>query len=187
MMDEVKPKVVAIVGMAGSGKTTVREVFEKQGYQNIYFGGIVLDEVKRRGYELTEENERPVREELRANEGMDVLAKRSIPKIDELLSSGSNVVIDDLYSFSSVKLLQATYGEQVRVLAVVAPRSMRYKRLKSRKVRPFTREEAINRDIAEIDYLEKGGPISFADYYILNEGSIESVRKKAEEIVTNIN
>ena len=58
-------KVVAIVGMAGSGKSEVARQFEKTGYIRIRFGDITDEEVKKRGLPLNEENERQVREQLR--------------------------------------------------------------------------------------------------------------------------
>ena len=40
-----------------------------------------------------------------------------------------------------------------------------------------------NRDIAEIENLAKGGPISLADYYILNNGTKEEYIERLEEII----
>ena len=59
-------KIVAFVGLAGSGKSSAVDYLTEKGYPKVYFGGIVLDELKRRGLELTQENEQPIREELRA-------------------------------------------------------------------------------------------------------------------------
>ena len=45
---------------------------------------------------------------------------------------------------------------------------VRKQRLSSREVRPLTPEQVDSRDKAEIENLEKGGPIAKADYFILN-------------------
>ena len=42
-------KVVALVGMAGSGKSEVARLFEKSGYTRVRFGDITDIEVKKRG------------------------------------------------------------------------------------------------------------------------------------------
>ena len=39
-------KIVAVVGMCGSGKSVATELFEKYGYQKVYFGGITYDKMK---------------------------------------------------------------------------------------------------------------------------------------------
>ncbi|MBM3149933.1 MAG: dephospho-CoA kinase, partial [Chloroflexi bacterium] len=91
-------KVVAVVGMAGSGKSEVARVFEESGFKKIRFGDITDQEVKRRGLALSEENERYVRQETRKEHGMAAYAILNLPRIDEALMS-SDVVVDGLYSW----------------------------------------------------------------------------------------
>ena len=41
-------KVVAIVGMCGSGKSVATDILENElGYKKVYFGGVTLEKVKR--------------------------------------------------------------------------------------------------------------------------------------------
>ena len=86
-------KIVALVGMAGSGKSEVARNFEKNGYVRIRFGDITDIEVKKRGLPLNEANERLIREQLRQEHGMAAYAKLNLPRIDETLQK-SNVVLD---------------------------------------------------------------------------------------------
>ena len=58
-------KVIAIVGMCGSGKSVASDYYINKGYQKVYFGGVTMDELKRRGLEVNPENEKKIREELR--------------------------------------------------------------------------------------------------------------------------
>ena len=58
-------KLVCITGLTGSGKSTASDFFVKKGYKSVRFGQPVLDEVIKRGLQPIEENERPIREELR--------------------------------------------------------------------------------------------------------------------------
>ncbi|HET8690217.1 MAG TPA: AAA family ATPase, partial [Candidatus Saccharimonadales bacterium] len=90
-----KPKIIAIVGMPGSGKgTTVEHLEEKYNLPKVYFGGMVYDEVKKRGLDIVMD-ERMVREDMREKEGPAVLAIRAGQKADELLSKGLPAVIFD--------------------------------------------------------------------------------------------
>jgi len=59
----------------------------------------------------------------------------------------------------------------MKVVAIFTSRSLRYARLWQRTVRPLSTEEAEQRDFAEIENVEKAGPIAIADYTILNDGS----------------
>ena len=59
----------------------------------------------------------------------------------------------------------------------------RYARLSKRKVRPLNTEEAAGRDKAEIENVNKGGPIAMADFTILNELSLESLKQATEKVV----
>ncbi len=58
-------QVVSIVGMTGAGKSEVAKVFEENGFVRVRFGDITDKEIKKRGLELNERNERYIREELR--------------------------------------------------------------------------------------------------------------------------
>jgi len=163
--------ILAIVGMTGSGKSEVAQHLATLGYPAIRFGQVVIDEIARRGLELNPQNEKVVREGLRAQEGMDVCAKRCLPAIEEATQRSPLVIIDGLYSWSEYKTLRAGLGEKLILLLVFTSRELRYDRLNKRPVRPFTFAQAEDRDISEIEKVEKGGPIAFADHALLNDGT----------------
>jgi dephospho-CoA kinase len=176
-------KVISIVGMAGSGKSEVARVFGGGGFKKIRFGDITDEEIRKRGLELNEENERNVRQQLRKELGMAAYAKLNLPKIDVLLKS-SDVVVDGLYSWEEYTLLKSRYGDDFRVVAVWASPKMRYGRLSKRKVRPLTEEEAAGRDIAELESTNKGGPIAMADFTIINESSLEDLERETKKVIS---
>jgi dephospho-CoA kinase len=176
-------KVVSIVGMAGSGKSEVARVFEGNGFKKVRFGDITDEEIKKRGLQLNEENERHVRQQLREAHGMAAYAKLNLPKIDVWLKS-SNVVVDGLYSWEEYTLLKGRYGDNFHVVAVWASPRTRYKRLTKRLVRPLTVEEAAGRDIAELENTNKGGPIAMADFTIINETSLEGLKEETEKVLS---
>ena len=178
-------KVVSIVGMTGAGKSEVSRVFEQNGFIRIRFGDVTDEEIKRRGLEPNEENERYIRELLRQEHGMSAYAKLNLPRIDSALKH-SDVVIDGLYSWEEYTFLKTYYRKNFYVVAVWAPPRMRYQRLMTRQERHLTLEEAVNRDKAEIENLNKGGPIAMADFTIINESSLQNLRQEAERIITKL-
>jgi dephospho-CoA kinase len=176
-------KVVAIVGMAGAGKSEVARVFEEHSFKKVRFGDITDEELRNRGLEPNEENERYIRQQLRKEHGMAVYAKLNLPRIDSSLKS-SNVVVDGLYSWEEYILLKEYYGRQFTVVAVWASPATRHARLAHRAERALTLEDAASRDESEIDNINKGGPIAMADYTIVNETSLEELEKETERVLS---
>jgi dephospho-CoA kinase len=176
-------KVVAIVGMAGAGKSEVARAFEEHGFKKVRFGDITDEELNNRGLEPNEENERYIRQQLRKEYGMAVYAKLNLPRIDSSLKS-SNVVVDGLYSWEEYILLKEYYGGQFSTVAVWASAATRHARLAYRTERSLTLEEAANRDKSEIENINKGGPIAMADFTIVNETSLEELEKETERVLS---
>lgn len=187
-MDEAKAGrgALALVGMPGAGKTVCAEHLQAQGYFSLRFGGVVVEEVRRRGLEVNPQNERIVREELRAAHGMAAMAAISLPRLQQALLAHSHIVIDGLYSFSEYKLLNENLGAPLVLVAIAAPRHLRYQRLAARSDRPLTPSEARERDLLEIERLEKGGPIALADYTLLNEGAPADLLGKLDGLLDTL-
>lgn len=176
-------KVVAIVGMAGAGKSEVARVFEQHSFKKVRFGDTTDEELRNRGLEPNEENERYIREELRKKHGMAAYAELNLPKIDNSLKS-SNVVVDGLYSWEEYALLKERYGKGFITVAVWASPATRHARLARRANRPLTLEQAASRDKSEIENSNKGGPIAMADFTIVNENSLEGLKKETERVLS---
>jgi dephospho-CoA kinase len=174
--------VVALVGMPGSGKSEVARVFKKHGYAAVRFGDITDEEVKKRGLNLDEGNERLVREDLRKKHGMAAYAILNLPRIEAALER-SDVVIDGLYSWEEYKYLKDKLGGRLQIVAVWSPPEARYARLRTRTVRPLSAGQARERDYAEIENVNKGGPIAMADYTISNCSTLESLVEQASNII----
>jgi dephospho-CoA kinase len=170
-------KIIAVIGMCGSGKSEAVKFFVEHEYKRVYFGGVVINEVKRLGLEVNEHNERQTRENLRKEFGMGAMAVKSIPVIEELIKE-SNVVIESLYSWQEFKIINDKFGNSFKLLAVYATKALRYERLLKRHIRPLTNDESLSRDISEIEKLDKGGPIAFADFTVLNDGSLEELNQQ---------
>lgn len=180
------PRVLALVGMAGAGKSQCAAHLQNLGYFQFRFGGIVVDEVARRGLVLTPENERTIREEFRAQDGMDAIAKRALPILQEGLKTHNTIIIDGLYSFKEYKTLMGEFRGSMKVIAVTCERDLRYQRLATRTERPLTREEAERRDYLEIENIEKGGPIAIADYTLLNNETPEKLIAALDRVLDQL-
>src|SRR3989338_9856714 len=179
--------------MPGAGKSYVADYFTKAGYEYIRFGQATIDTLKKRGLEVNEQNERMIREELRKTHGMAAYAIINLEKID---TAKKNVIIDGLYSWSEYKIIKEKFGEDFFTFAVYAPPKLRYDRLTNRAdlfkndrthtYRSIKRADAIARDYAEIEKIEKGGPIAMADYTIVNTKGIEELKKEVTSLIEKL-
>ena len=175
-------KIIAVVGMCGSGKSEAVKFFVERGYKRVYFGEVVMNEMKRLGLDVNEANERATRENLRKEFGMGAMAVKSLPIIEEFLKQ-SNVVIESLYSWEEFKILKDKFGEAFKLITIYTTKELRYERLLKRPFRPLTNEESKSRDISEIEKLDKGGPIAYTDYLIMNDGSLDEMNVELKKYV----
>ncbi|MDT4849915.1 Dephospho-CoA kinase [compost metagenome] len=180
-------KIVALVGLTGSGKSTAVDYLTNKGYPKVYFGGIVLDAMDKAGLEHTADNEKTFREELREREGKDFVVNRIVTQIRDLIDAGQRrIIADGLYTWTEYKILKKEFPGELTVVAVVTPKHLRHHRLTMRPIRPLTTEEANQRDWAEIENLEKGGPIAIADHYIMNDGNLDRFHEQIDTELEHI-
>jgi len=181
-------KIIAFVGLAGSGKSTAVDYLTHKGYPKVYFGGVIYDAMREAGIEITPESQTTFREEIRKQEGNDFVVKRIIKQIRGLIDAGQHrIIADGLYTWSEYKIMKHEFPGELTVVAVVAPRRVRHHRLANRPERPFTESEASTRDWTEIENLEKGGPIAIADHYLMNDGDMEHLHKQIDKELEIIN
>lgn len=168
-------KIIAVLGLPGSGKTEVIDhLIKTHGWPKVYFGQVTFDEMKRLGLEVNEANERMVRERLRAEFGPLVYAERVIEKI-KALDGESPVLVESLYSWEEYLRFKEVFGSAFVTFVAHASPEFRYERLRIRPHRPLTAEEAWSRDQSQIENLHQAGPIAMADHLFLNEGTKEEL------------
>ena len=179
-------KLIAIVGMSGTGKSVITDYLESIGWNKLYFGGITYKLMQEAGIERTPDgkSEKEFREKLRKDYGPECYAKFLEPDIKENLKKG-NVVLDGLYSWYEYKYLIERF-KNLKLICVITDKELRYKRVGNRPDRAFNKDAIIYRDISEIENLAKGSPIADADYYILNNGTIDDELTRLKEILKKI-
>lgn len=177
----MKRKVIAIVGMCGSGKSEVSKYLEKLGLIKIRFGDITDKFLQKQKLPRTEKNERKIRENLRKKYGMAAYAILNIKNIKHSLRH-YDVILDGLYSWEEYLYLKKIFKEELITILVHASPETRYSRLMRRKERPLTLKESMTRDTTEIENINKGGPIAMADFVIVNEN--KSLKELGKEVIS---
>ncbi len=178
--------ILALVGMPGAGKSEAASYLEKKGIPFVRFGKITEEEVLKMKLPLTQTNERLAREKIRREEGMGVYAQRAKPKIKELLEKNNILTIDGLYSWEEFLILKKEFPSLL-LIHIFAEPEIRYERLTKRSVRSLPIDEGFSRDAAELEKLNKGGPIALADYLIENDSEeISELYKKVDKLMLRL-
>ena len=179
-------KIIAILGLPGSGKTEViNYLIKKLGWPKVYFGYVTFDELKKRNLEINEKNERMVREDLRKTYGRLYYAEQIIQKIENI-KKDANILVESLYDWDEYKLFKEKFADNFMTIAIYSSPETRYKRLSQRSVRPLTLKEAQSRDYAQIKNIFQAGPIAMANWTVINESSLEELREQIDKIINRI-
>jgi len=166
-----------VVGMPASGKNIARMYAEREGLPYFATGDIVRNEQKRRNTEATPEGFASLSTLLRGEDGLGVTRLA----LKTAMEQGSDIVfLEGMRSWPEVELVQ----QHVRtcVIAFIAPREERRRRIISRG-RPDDSAVAFDeRDFREIDY-GTAIPIALADEYILNTATEQDALRTLGGIV----
>lgn len=176
--------IIGITGMPGAGKDAVREIVREYGFPIIVMGDEIRAEAARRNLEPTPENLGKIMLEIRAEEGPEVLAKRCIQKIKAL--NARVVVVDGLRSPHEVREFKRVFP-RFKVIAIHASPKTRFKRLlrRGRSDDPKDWETFYMRDQRELS-VGIGEVIATADYMIVNEGSMEHLKREIRRIIRKV-
>ena len=179
-------KVIALLGMPGSGKSEAIEyLMTRYKWPKIYFAQPTFDEMERRGMERTQANERLVREDLRNMHGEDYYAQEAVKKV-EALPDAPVILLESFYSAPEYRVFKDRFRDAFLTIAIHARPSIRHERLLHRPERPLTLTQSEERDWAQLNRLTQGTPIALADYMIVNEGTKEEFCQALDQVIAKI-
>ncbi len=178
-------KILAIVGMPGSGKSEAADHFRKLGLPVISFSDIVKQEIESKKLPNTLEVHHNVRQELRDKYGYEAMAFLSHKKIEESLKKHKLLVIEGMRSWEEYEYLKKNFSKaEVYILALYVDKQKRYQRIKNRKTRSNLGGQ--ERDLDEMLQTHMGPTIAYADYLIKNNFELEELYHKLDEVYREI-
>lgn len=179
--------ILALGGLPGCGKSEAINYLQEQwSCPKVYFPQVIFDIIKEKGLEPTQATERQLREDLRVEHGMGVMAKLSLPKVKAALEASDIVLIESMYSWEEYIAVKEEYGDAFKFLAVYAPPAVRYERLTKRPERPLTVEQARERDYSQLTLLNQGGPIAIADFTVMNTGTLTELHQQLDAVIASL-
>jgi len=174
-------KLIGLTGTNGSGKGEAAAYFQKRGYKYFSLSDLIREELQKRGKQPTRDNLIKIGNKLREKSGADILARLVMKKVK------GKAVIDSIRNPKEVEYLRKQGG--FIFLAVDAPVELRYERVKKRgrEESASTLREFIQKEKEEMTECEKGQQLQrcmdMADLVIINDGSLEDLYQKLEEIL----
>jgi len=184
-------KIIGMTGTLASGKTSVMDFFLSR-FSSSYFvslSEIIKEELLKEGKELKRENFIEKGNELRKKYGAQILvevATLTLPSI----KSDLIVIIDGIRNPGEIEYLREKFGKDFVLIAVDAPKELRFKRLLERgkegdpkTFEEFEKIDEVDNGKGQPEYGQRVGDcLKLADYLIINDGSVEELNKKLEEI-----
>lgn len=179
-------RVIGLIGPIASGKGTVVEILKKKGYIPLSLSDCIRDEIRKSGKEITRETLQLTGNALRKKYGADVLAKKIAEKIDAL--EKDKFIIDSIRNPQEIQFLKKKYN--IYLIGITANQKRRYELYKKRHTSgdPLEWEEFRRLDNSELKNTNAHGQqvlksLNSADAIIINEGTIEELQQKIEELL----
>lgn len=176
--------VLGLTGMPGAGKSLVVNVAKSNGYGVVIMGDVVREEAKRRGLEPNQENLGKTMLELREREGNNVIARRSILKIENVKEH--KIIVDGIRSPTEIAEFKRHFPN-FTLISIESSAETRFKRLYHRKRSDDPKSWKIfhERDQRELG-VGLGEAITMAEYKIINKEEKAITKEKIREILKKV-
>ncbi|BAD86381.1 dephospho-CoA kinase [Thermococcus kodakarensis KOD1] len=192
---EAGKMIIGVVGKIAAGKTTVAKFFEEKGFCRVSCSDPLIDLLTHNVSDYSWIPELPKKAEptrdrliefgkyLKDKYGGDILIRLAVDKKRHC----KNIVIDGVRSREEVETIKRLGG---KVIYVEARPEIRYERLRKRRaekdrvIQSF--EDFLKMDEEEEKLYHTTKLKDIADYVIVNEGTLEELREKVEEIISEV-
>ena len=177
-------KVIGVVGLPASGKGEFSKIAAAMGIPVIVMGDMIRRAVSAGGLEPNDTNFGATANRLRAEGGMDAVARLCIPEIEK--QSAPLVLVDGIRGDAEVALFRHRFSGFL-LISIDSSFENRLARIAVRaRSDDFTSAEALrNRDEREMTW-GLGNALGHADLHISNEGTLEEFSRNVHALLEQI-
>ncbi|HHX58801.1 MAG TPA: AAA family ATPase [Candidatus Moranbacteria bacterium] len=181
-------KIIGITGTLGAGKGTIVEFLKEKGFRHFSARDFLVKEIKKRGLEVNRDSMTMVGNDLREKNKPSYI-------IDELYGEAKkgtqNCVIESIRTAGEVESLRKKGA--FTLLAVDADQKTRYERIIKRdsatdkiSFEKFQSDEEREMESEDPNKQNLLACRRLADFVIFNNGTMEELREKVEEVLDKI-
>lgn len=178
-------RVLATVGLPGSGKGEAANVAAELNVPVVTMGDVIRAECRDRGLDPATDHG-TVAKALREENGPAAIAERSLPLIEDELDDSDAVLVDGVRSDVEVDAFEDAFGGDFSLVSIEAPFEVREARLAERG-RDKGADEG-GESLAERDERERGfgmdEAMARADVTIDNTDTLDAFRAKVRTLLT---
>lgn len=175
-------RVVAVVGLPGSGKSEAAKVARELDIPVVTMGDVIRQACRDRGLDPATHHG-AVAEALREEDGPAAVADRTVPVVEEALEEHEVALIDGVRSDAELDRFREAFGEDLELIRIEAPDEARAERLDLRGRDAGAADGG--ESLAERDRRELGfgmaAAMEQADVVIRNDASLEAFRDRVRE------
>lgn len=177
-------RVIATVGLAGSGKGEFATVAEERGVPVVTMGDVIRAECRERGLDPAEHHGE-VASALREENGPTAIAEASLPHIEAALEKSDTVVVDGIRSDAEVEVFDERFGGSFTLVGIEAPFEVRKARIDDRGRDDVENgEDLADRDERELGF-GLGAALECADVTIDNTDTLEAFRERVHGVLSD--
>lgn len=180
--------IIGVTGTDGGGKGAVVDYLVAQkGFIHCSARELWVEEMGKRGLEISRENMRLTANSLRAQYGNDYLIQEYLRRAHE--AGWKDVAIDSLRAIAEVEALKTAGGV---LLAIDADPKLRYARTQSRSAeKPVSFEEFMAHEALEMNDpdphgMQKAKVMQMADYTLQNNGTLDELHAQINAVLAKI-
>jgi len=178
--------IIGITGTIGAGKGTVVEyLIDKKGFKHFSARAFLIEEIEKRGLENNRDSMVLVANDLREKNSPSFVADELFKRA---LESGDNCVIESLRTSGEIESLKSKGN--FTLLAIDADPKIRYERIIGRSsstdnvsFEKFLADEQREMESTDPNKQNLSKCIGMADFVINNNGTLEELNLKLEEIL----
>ena len=184
-------KVIGLTGTMGSGKEVVKDfIKQKLNCYYVTLSDIIKTEMEKKKGTLDRTTLQDMGNEMRKKYGNHILAMFAV---EYLGRDKEAIIVDGIRHTAEIDYLEKKFGDDFKLVAVDAPQEIRFQRISSRgRDDPnawgeFVKADERDQGINEPEHgLHVRDCIGRADVFIVNDGSLEDLRKKVDEVTQKI-
>jgi len=178
--------IIGVAGRIAAGKETLTEFLREAGFNYFETRTVLVETLNESGMELSRTNMQDLADKWRSEDGAGAFMKKILERID----TNKDWIIDSLRNAGEADFLKEELGDDFVLIAVDAPREVRFERIKKRGKQSDILDWDNFLKVDERDNFDPENPmgqqtgklIEMSDHVVMNDNDLENAQNQINEI-----